>query len=99
MTTKAQSGRIKPSKEDGERLRRLSEEVRGRLCEIALILTHSGGRPLPHDGSLQFGSSKRPVPAMGGSGDWMEIVVGKDGEEACYGVFNGEPFYENPCGS
>jgi hypothetical protein len=35
---------------------------------------------------------------MGGQ-DWLEIVEGKDGEEACYGVIGGEAFYENPCGS
>jgi hypothetical protein len=91
--------RVTLSKEDGHRLRRLSEEIRGRLAEIALILTHSGGKPLPTDGSIQFGSAGRPMPAMSDSGDWMEITMGKDGEEACYGVFDGEPFYENPCGS
>lgn len=99
MKATTSSGRIKLSKEDGQGLRRLTEEVRGRLCEIVLILSHSGGKPLVQDGSIQFGSSKRPVLAMDGPGDWMEIVVGKDGEDACYGVFGGEPFYENPCGS
>jgi hypothetical protein len=94
----AKSGRVKLSKEDGQRLRRLSEEIRSRLFEIALILTHSGGKP--QDGNtICFGSSKHPVPAAGGPGDWMEITVGKDGEEACYGVIGGEPFYESPCGS
>jgi hypothetical protein len=99
MNARPLSTKVKLSSEDGQRLRRLSEEIRGRLCEIALILSRSGGKPLPPDGSIQFGSAKRPVPAMGGPGDWMEITVGKDGEEACYGVINGEPFYESPCGS
>jgi acyl-CoA reductase-like NAD-dependent aldehyde dehydrogenase len=99
MNAKAHAAKVKLSPDDGQRLRRLSEEIRGRLCEIALILTRSGGKPLAQDGSIQFGSAKRPVPAMGGPGDWMEITVGKDGEEACYGVIGGEPFYESPCGS
>jgi len=98
MSDATPAARVKLSDEDGHRLRRLSEEVRGRLAEIALILTHSGGKPLPIDGSIQFGSAKRPMPAMRASGDWMEITVGKDFEEACYGVIGGEPFYESPCG-
>lgn len=98
MNAATPATKVNLSDEDGQRLRRLSEEVRGRLAEIALILTHSGGKALPTDGSIQFGSANRPMPAMAASGDWMEITVGKDGEEACYGVFGGEPFYESPCG-
>lgn len=98
MKKKARSGRVELGSEDAQRLRRLSEEIRSRLFEIALVLSRSGGRPLPQDGSIKFGSSKRPVPVMGGQ-DCLEIVEGKDGGEACYGVIGGEAFYENPCGS
>ena len=97
MKKKAKSGRGKLSSEDAYRLRRLSEETRSRLLEIALILAHAGAKAVPPDGSISFDSGRRPVPRAGGPGDRMEIVEGKDGEETCYGVIGGEEFYESPC--
>ena len=36
--------------------------------------------------------------ANAGAGDWMEIEE-IDGVEVCYGVIDGEPFAESPCGA
>jgi len=99
MKKKAKSARGKLGSEDAYRLRRLSEEARSRLLEIALILAHAGAKAVPPDGSIRLDSVRLPVPTAGGPGDWMEIVEGKDGEETCYGVIGGEPFYESPCTS
>jgi hypothetical protein len=36
-----------------------------------------------------------------GAGDWMELImvdVNGGQVEVCYGVINGEPFAESPCG-
>jgi hypothetical protein len=85
-----------PSSDDAERLRRLSEEVRSRLFEIALILSRTAGVALPKN--VKFMTSEAVLAKnAGSSGNWMEIID-VDGKEACYGVIDGVPFAESPCG-
>lgn len=85
-----------------QRLSRLSEEVRGRLAEIALITARAAGVDLPDSGIVKF--APRPIAheADAGAGDWMEIieVPADDGHvyTACYGVIGGHAFAESPCG-
>jgi hypothetical protein len=88
------------SPDDAERLNRLSEEVRGRLFETALIL----GR-VTRQGEGRGNAVTRFVPRARmhdekkkAEGDWIEIID-VDGEEACYGVIDGQPFAESPCGA
>ncbi len=88
--------------EAAQRLTRLSEEIRARLLEVALIAAHATKTDLPNSSTIRF--SPRPIAADAdaGAGDWMEIieVEADDGQvyEACYGVINGVPFAESPCG-
>lgn len=85
---------------DVQRLNRLSEEVRGRLVEIAMIAAR-----LAEDRSFRSGTARNFVPREAGrtkanarSGDWME-VIDVDGHEVCYGSIGGKPFAESPCGA
>lgn len=88
--------------EAAQRLSRLSEEIRGRLLEIALITARATGADLPNGSAIKF--SPRPIAqeANAGAGDWIEIVEveGDDGQvySACYGVIDGQAFAESPCG-
>jgi hypothetical protein len=85
--------------DDVNRLRRLSEEVRGRLVEISLIIAHNTALPLKDTANIQFKPPKvsNRVRDAGG-GDWVEIGE-VDGFEYCYGVIGGKPFAESPCGA
>jgi hypothetical protein len=90
--------RAELSDEQGERLRRLSEEIRGRLLEIALITARDLGIRLNDNSVIKFvpkGSQSDRADA--GAGDWMEIED-VDGFEVCYGSIGGHAFAESPCG-
>jgi hypothetical protein len=87
--------RYKLQAEDADRMRRLSEEVRGRLLEMALITSRTVGLELGSSAVVKFVPHKRTKLVAGG--DWMEIVD-VDGVEACYGVIDGQAFAESPCG-
>jgi hypothetical protein len=85
--------------EDVNRLRRLSEEIRGRLVEVALIVAHNNALALKDTTNIKFTPPKVLNKVRDASGgDWIEIgeVVGN---EYCYGVIGGRPFAESPCGA
>jgi hypothetical protein len=87
--------------EDAQRMRRLSEEVRSRLLELALITGRTVGMEIPKNGNIRFVPGKKTKAMDASSGDWVEIIeVDVNGRtvEACYGEINGKPFAESPCG-
>lgn len=90
--------RYQMTEEDGHRMSRLSEEVRSRLLEMALITARTVGKQLGPDASPKFVPHARTDDAEKKKGDWIEIID-VDGEEACYGVIDGVPFAESPCGA
>jgi hypothetical protein len=88
--------------EDALRMRRLSEEIRSRLLELALITSRTAGMEIPKNADIRFvpGTKRKAMDAS--AGDWIEIIeVDTNGGtvEACYGVINGVPFAESPCGA
>ena len=82
--------------EDAQRMARLSEEVRGRVLEMAMITARTVGVRLGEGAVLKFVPHTRAAENQE-EGDWMEIME-VDGEEVCYGVIGGEAFAESPCG-
>ena len=87
------------NEEDALRLARLSEEIRGRLAEIAMITARVAGVEPPKGRVVKHvtrdaGLKKR---ADAGSGDWIEIDE-IDGFVVCWGVIDVQPFAESPCG-
>ncbi|MDV4159957.1 hypothetical protein ELI38_04240 [Rhizobium leguminosarum] len=84
---------------DLQRLVRLSEEVRGRLAEISMIVARASGNTEMENAPVRKFTAKgvKSKNASTRAGDWMEIID-VDGVEACYGVINGKPFAESPCG-
>src|SRR5512139_2683855 len=98
--TEAHPNRHALSQEDVQRINRLSEEVRSRLREIALITARTVGDGPPKGHVLKYvpreAEPTRQVNA--GAGDWVEIEE-VDGVEVCYGVIDGVPFAESPCGA
>ena len=88
--------------EVAQRLTRLSEEVRSRLVEIALITARASGNDLPNSTAIKFAPRPIAKAADAGTGDWMELieVVADDGQTytACYGSIGGQSFAESPCG-
>ena len=88
-------------KEDAQRMRRLSEEVRSRLLELALITAHTVGMEIPKNGNIRFLPGTKTKALVASSGDWMELIevdVNGSTVEACYGEIDGKPFAESPCG-
>lgn len=85
--------------EDAARLARLSEEVRSRLAEIAMITSRVAGVDTPTGHVVKFVTREAGFKknAQAADGDWMEIGE-VDGFEFCYGVIDGHPFAESPCG-
>ncbi|HEY0124823.1 MAG TPA: hypothetical protein VGC14_24270 [Rhizobium sp.] len=85
---------------DLQRLARLSEEIRGRLAEISMIMARVTGESQIEKAPVQKFTAKgaKNKSASARSGDWVEIID-VDGVEACYGVVNGKPFAESPCGA
>jgi hypothetical protein len=88
--------------EDALRIQRLSEEVRGRLLEIALIVSRTVGLRLGSNPVIKFAPcgvmSKTQNAETGMARDWVE-VIDVDGVEACYGEIGGQSFAESPCGA
>ena len=87
--------------EVAQRVARLSEEIRGRLVELAIITARATGVDAPQSSAIKF--APRTIKTdNAGEGDWIEIieVEGDDGQvyEACYGVVGGQAFAESPCG-
>ncbi len=85
---------------DMQRLVRLSEEIRSRLAETAMIVARlSGNAAIDRAPVRKFVSRNAKIKrANAGDGDWVEIID-VDGVESCYGVINGVPFAESPCGA
>jgi len=83
---------------DAQRMRRLSEEVRSRLLEMALITARTAGVELRGNAAIKFVPRKTAREADAAAGDWMEIDE-VDGFEVCYGVIGGQAFAESPCGA
>jgi hypothetical protein len=92
--------KMRPNAEDIQRLRRLSEEVRSRVFEINLIMTHIAQMPHRHGQAayIRPGDPKKKTQDAG-AGDWMEIIVAPDGTDCCYGEIGGKAFAECPCGA
>jgi hypothetical protein len=89
-------------KEDALRLRRLSDEIRGRLVEVGLIVTRAVGKQIPKNADIRFVPGTKTKAMDASSGDWVEIItvdVNGDTVEACYGVIDGKPSAESPCGA
>ena len=81
---------------DADRIVRLSEEIRGRLQEIGMIVNRTAGSS---DGRVvRFVAREATMKQESTEGDWMEIIE-VDGVEACYGVIDGQAFAESPCGA
>lgn len=96
-TADTERTRAELSDEDAQRLRRLSEEVRGRLLEVALIVTRNLGLPMRPNSLVSFVPRETDPTEDAGAGDWMEIGE-VDGVEYCYGSIGGHSFAESPCG-
>jgi hypothetical protein len=88
--------------DDAQRIVRLSEEIRGRLQEIGMIVNRTAGVESPKGHVARFiarDAGLRLEPSEGaGADDWVEIIE-VDGVESCYGVSGGRPFAESPCGA
>lgn len=86
--------------EDAARLDRLSEEVRGRLAEIGMILSRVSGNAPGGGAVIGFvpREAKKAKVEAAASGDWVEIVDIEPNTNYCYGEIGGEKFAESPCG-
>jgi hypothetical protein len=93
------ANRIKLESEDAQRLNRLSEEVRGRLTEMASIVARVSGSEFSAGGVQNFvpreGEHRKELAA----GDWLELVDIVPGLTCCYGSIGGETILECPCGT
>jgi hypothetical protein len=91
--------RVELAADDRERLKRLSEEVRGRLEEMAQITARVQGI------KLGSGAVRKFVPVQREASDpavlvEVEIVDLEDGTNCCILTFDdGRVFCECPCGS
>ena len=98
---------VKLQAEDAQRVRRLTEEVRGRLEEMALIVSRALGRNLETNAVRKFvpvtrATDEGPAAAAATSDHllYIELVGQPDGSTACVLHCPGhEVFIENPCGS
>src|SRR5690348_5603057 len=83
---------------DAERLNRLSEEIRGRLAEIALILTRVSGAKYDGEAVGRFTPrGSRVATEHSAAHDWIEIVEILPGFECCYGSIEGKAVLSCPC--
>lgn len=99
MATTENANRYEMTPEDTQRMARLSEEVRSRLLEMALITARTAGLDLGANAVIKFVPHRRRSddPKVKAEDDWMELIE-VDGVEACYGVIGGQAFAESPCG-
>ena len=91
--------RVRLTQDDHARMQRLSEEIRGRLEEMALIMTRTLGIALTPEMVRRF----TPLTAGSLEADVtrMEIVCAPDGATCgCYVTLDdGTGFCEYPCGA
>ena len=96
--TENDSNRYNVQPEDAQRLNRLSEEVRSRLTEIALIIARVSGSEYSGGAVTNFvprqGAQTRAAAA---SFDWIEIVEIVPGFNCCYGSIGGQTVLDCPC--
>jgi hypothetical protein len=91
--------RFDVSPEDAARMIRLSEEVRARLEEMALIFTRTVGIPLTPDMVRKY-SPHGPGAAFHAAGADIELVCTSDGVCGCFDYRDGpNPRFEFPCGT
>ena len=86
---------VELSVEDRQRMRRLTEEVRGRLEEMALITARTLGVPLTPGSVRKF----VPVPAATDQAHvvHVEIIDNPDGTHGCYTEFDDGSAICEPC--
>jgi hypothetical protein len=93
---KTKPTKFKLSPEDAARMVRLSEEVRARLEEMALIFTRVVGIPLTSDMVRKF------CPTHSGKQHYdqpdIELVCTSDGVCGCFDYRNTPATFEFPCG-
>lgn len=83
---------------DAERLSRLSEEIRGRLAEIALIVTRVSGANYDGEAVGRFTPrGSRAATDHSAAYDWIEIVEILPGFDCCYGSIGGKTVLSCPC--
>ena len=86
---------VELSVEDRQRMRRLTEEVRGRLEEMALITARTLGVP------LSPGSVRKFVPVAAAADQahvvHVEIIDNPDGTYGCYTEFDDGSAICEPC--
>jgi hypothetical protein len=83
---------------DAERLDRLSEEIRGRLAEIALIVTRVSGAKYDGEAVGSFTPrGSRAATEHSAAYDWIEIVEVLPGFNCCYGSIDGKTVLDCPC--
>jgi hypothetical protein len=93
------SNRYPLEPDDAQRMHRLTEEVRSRLLEMALIGARTVGAELRGSAHFKFVPLTAATrEAAAAAGDWVEVDE-VDGFEFCYGVQDGVPFAESPCGA
>ena len=93
------TGRQPVPAEDAQRLNRLSEEVNGRLTEIALIISRITGESYT-GGPIRNFVPRQPhaeTDTEAATSDWLEIVEILPGLECCYGSIGGETVLACPC--
>ena len=89
------SDRVELSSEDRQRMRRLSEEVRARLEEMALITARTLGTSLDVRAVRKF----VPVPSPSDEAHvvHVEIIDNPDGTHGCYTEFDDGSAICEPC--
>jgi hypothetical protein len=91
----SESGQFELSAEDHKRMRRLSEEVRGRLEEMALITARVLGITLSADAVRKFapaGPTAERAEVV-----HVEIIDNPDGTHGCYTEFSDGSAKCEPC--
>jgi len=96
--TESNSNRYMVSQEDAQRLDRLSEEIRGRLTEMALIMARVSGSEYSGGAVTKFVPRKAvQTHELVASSDWIEIVEIVPGYNCCYGSVGGQTVLNCPC--
>ena len=83
--------------EDAARIARLSEEIQGRLAELALVFGRVTGEQATVGAITGYSPAEAGHSQADSPDNTMEIFefLGIDG---CYGSIGGVPFFEWPCG-
>jgi hypothetical protein len=95
--TQTKSPRVQLQSDDQVRMQRLSEEIRGRVEEMALILARNAGIQLGPDAARKF----QPQQTVAESDVVeVEIIDLPDGTSGCYvTTADGGGYSEYPCGA